>query len=79
MDDKEALVEKIQIILRQTDYTEETARTKMAEHNYDHLKVIRGYLGIAENNAPAGIKSVNHEIYRQFREKLRDVSTEITK
>ena len=71
--------EKVQIILRQTDLTEEHARAKLTEHNYDHMKVIRQYLGIAEKKAPACVKSVNQEIYRQFREKLGGVSNEISK
>jgi hypothetical protein len=71
--------EKVQIILRQTDLTEEQAYAKLAEHNDDHMKVIRQYLGIAEKKAPACVKSVNQEIYRQFREKLGGVSNEISK
>jgi hypothetical protein len=71
--------EKINIILRQTDYTEETARTKLSECGDDHMKVIRAYLGIAEKKAPDRVKSVNQEIYKQIRVKLRDVNTEIPK
>ena len=40
--------EKIQIILRQTDYTEETAIMKLKEYNYDQIAVIKSYLGISE-------------------------------
>jgi hypothetical protein len=71
--------EKIQVILRQTDLAEEVARAKLTQHNYDHMKVIREYMGIAEKKAPTCVKSVNQEIYRQFREKLGGVSNEITK
>jgi hypothetical protein len=70
--------EKIQIILRQTDLTEDMARAKLTQHNNDHMKVIREYLGIAEKKAPACVKSVNQEIYRQFREKMSGVSNEIS-
>ena len=73
------LVEKIQIILRQTDLTEEQARENLAQHNEDHMKVIREYLGITEKKAPECVKSVNQEIYRQFREKFRDIDTRLTK
>jgi len=73
------LVEKIQIILRQTDLTEEKAREKLAQHNEDHMKVIREYLGITEKKALERVKSVNQEIYRQFREKFRDIDTRLTK
>ena len=33
--DNEKLAEKVQIILRQTDYTEEIALEKLKEHNFD--------------------------------------------
>lgn len=78
MDDKITFVEnieindKVQIILRQTDYTEETATKKLQEHDYDHLKVIRAYLGVAEKKAPTQVKSTNQEIYKQLRHRLDD-------
>ena len=40
--------EKIQMILRQTDYSEEEASNKLKETNYDHISVIKSYLGITE-------------------------------
>ena len=43
--------EQIQIILRQTDYSEEDAREKLKQHNYDHLKVIKSFLGVTEKKA----------------------------
>lgn len=58
--------EKLQIVLRQTDYTEEFAKQKLTDFNCDHLAVIRNYLGIPEKkNQP--IVSVNQEIYKQLR------------
>ena len=72
------LAEKIQIILRQTDFTEEQAREKLTQHNEDHMRVIREYLGITEKKAPECVKSVNQEIYRQFRDKFRNIDTNLT-
>jgi hypothetical protein len=60
---------KIEMILRQTDYSREIAREKLKEYNNDHIKVIKTFLGITEKKAPQ-IKSVNQEIYRQLRGKL---------
>jgi hypothetical protein len=57
---------KLQIILRQTDYTEEIAKLKLKDFNNDHLDVIRNYFGITEKKAPK-IVSVNQEIYKQLR------------
>ncbi len=62
--------EKIQKILRQTDYSETIAREKLTEFNYDEIAVIRSYFGITEKKAPAQVKSVNQEIYKQLRHKL---------
>jgi hypothetical protein len=65
----EQIDDKIQKILRQTDYSEVTAGEKLKEYNYDEIAVIKAYLGIAEKKAPQ-VKSVNQEIYRQLRHKL---------
>lgn len=62
--------EKIDVILRQTDYTPEIAREKLEEMNGDHIKVIKCFLGIAEKKEPQKIKSLNQEIYKQLRYKL---------
>jgi hypothetical protein len=63
----------IDIILRQTDYTEEVARKKLEEYNYDHMVVIRAYFGIAEKKALPAMESLNQEIYKQMRYKLDGV------
>jgi hypothetical protein len=59
----------IQIILRQTDYSEEVAREKLKEHNFNEIAVIKAYFGIVEKK-PAELKSINQEIYKQIRYKL---------
>jgi len=61
--------EKVEMILRQTNYTEEEAKNKLKEFNYDHIQVVKSYLGITEKKAPP-IKTVNQEIYKQIRYKL---------
>jgi len=61
--------EKVEMILRQTDYTEEEAKNKLKEFNYDHIQVVKSYLGITEKKAPP-IKTVNQEIYKQIRYRL---------
>ena len=65
----EDITSKVQIILRQTDLSEEIVREKLKEANFDHILVIKSYLGIAEKKAPP-IKSKNQEIYKQLRYKL---------
>jgi hypothetical protein len=62
--------EMVQMVLRQTNYTENEARTKLKEFNNDAILVIKSYFGIAEKKAPEKVRSVNQEIYKQFRLKL---------
>jgi hypothetical protein len=67
--ENEKIPEKIEKILRQTDYTDNVAREKLKEFNYDEIAVIRSYLGIKEKPKQQ-IKSVNQEIYKQLRTRL---------
>jgi hypothetical protein len=60
--------EKIDIILRQTNYTEEEATVKLDFFNDDHIKVIKDFLGITEKKTI--MKSLNQEIYKNIRLKL---------
>ena len=63
--------EKIQMIIRQTDYSADVAREKLMAHNDDPIKVIKDYMGIVEKPKPPP-KSLNQEIYKQLRHKLDD-------
>jgi len=73
--DNDDMIEKIGIITRQTDYDEETIKQKLIEYNYDHMKVIKEYMGLdkKENKNKSKITSLNQEIYKQIRQKI-DVS-----
>jgi hypothetical protein len=61
---------KIQIVMRQTDYTEAKAREKLRELNFNEMAVIRDYFGIAEKKPSEKITSVNQAIYKQLRSHL---------
>ena len=65
------MTEKIEIVLRQTDYTHEIAREKLIEKNMDHILVIKGFLGIPEKKAQP-IKSVQQAIYTELRTKMNN-------
>ncbi len=69
----EDLEERIQLVMRQTDYTQEVAREKLTAHNYDSIKCIRAYMGITEKKAPAQV-SLNQQIYRELRTQLGAVA-----
>jgi hypothetical protein len=60
--------EKIQKVMRQTDYNEEIAKEKLTQHNFDEIATIKSYLGITQKKEL--VKSVNQEIYKQLRHKL---------
>jgi hypothetical protein len=63
--------EQIQIIMRQTDYSETIAKEKLIENNYDHLTVIKKYFGIPDKKETyIDKKHLNQEIYKQIRFKL---------
>ena len=66
----EQIDDKIQKILRQTDYSEVTAGEKLKEYNYDEIAVIKAYLGIAEKKGTATSDVGEPGIYRQLRHKL---------
>ena len=67
---------KVQIVIRQTNYTEEEARQKLTLHNYDEIKCIKEYLGIGDDSNTknsSSIPSVNQQIYKEIRKKLECV------
>ena len=74
--------EKIQKVMRQTDYSENVAREKLKEYNFDEIATIKAYLGITEKKA-LPVKSVNQEIYKQLRSRLnsnmKDYQTRVEK
>jgi hypothetical protein len=65
--------DKIQIVMTQTIYNYEESLLKLKQHNYNHVNVIKEYMGITEKKAPVQILSVNQEIYKQIRKKI-DIS-----
>ena len=65
-------MDKIKIIMSQTNYSEENAIELLLKHNDDHMKVIREYLG-AKQPERVEIKSVNQEIYKMLRKQI-DIS-----
>jgi hypothetical protein len=63
-------IEKVNIVMRQTDYTEDIAREKLLEFENNEILVIKNYLGITHKKTPT--KSLNQEIYKQIRHRLDD-------
>ena len=67
--DENKILEKISIIVRQTDYTEEIAREKLLEAEMDHISVIKKFLGVTEK-PPTKINSIQQQIYTEIRHRL---------
>ena len=67
--DETPLESKVQIIMRQTDYTEEKSREKLEQFKFDEIAVIKDYFGISEKSEELvkPVKSVNQSIYKQIR------------
>ena len=61
--------DSIQLIMRQTNYTEDEAYRQLQLCDNNPIKVIKLYLGITEKKDPP-VKSINQEIYKQLRHKL---------
>ena len=61
--------EKIELILRQTNYSKEEAFEKLKENGFDEVKAIRYYFGIPDKK-PESVNSINQEIYKQIRYRL---------
>jgi hypothetical protein len=59
---------KVQIILRQTNYTLDKAKEKLQEFNFNEEEVIRDYFGVNKKTTTTQkITSVNQTIYKQLR------------
>jgi len=58
-------VESVNMICRQTDYTEEEAREKLEKNNYNYQIVLNEYFGIKE--PPKKEQSTNQQIYGEIR------------
>ena len=69
----------IDVVLRQTDYTEEQARQKLEENNYNALFVIKDFMGIKEKKKDENVASLNQEIYKQIRYKMDTSMRDYTK
>ena len=82
MTDIYLIEEKIQIIMRQTDYTEIIAKEKLLQYNFNEISVIKEYFGIFDKKESKSI-SLNQEIYKQLRYKMTanilDSNNKITK
>ena len=69
------------VIMRQTDYSEEKALEKLKEHNKDVMAIIREFMGSTKliNNKNEEPKSVNQQIYSEIRTFMDTAATSYNK
>jgi hypothetical protein len=56
----------INLVSRQTDYSTDVIISKLVEHDYNTINIVKEYMGI-DVEKKYKVKSVNQEIYRQMR------------
>ena len=68
----------VDVVLRQTDYTEEKAIEKLKEHNNDIIAIVREYMCGTAIKKPQTIdttnKSMNQQIYGEIRNLMDDAA-----
>ena len=66
----------IDVILRQTDYTEEKTIEKLAEYNNDVIAIVREYMGVVKPPSRNDIikTSTNQQIFSEIRNLMDDAA-----
>lgn len=63
------------VVMRQTNYTEDVALNKLIEHDLDVMKVIREYMNVSKSSSSTTThKSTNQLMYGEFRKFLDDAA-----
>jgi hypothetical protein len=69
------LNDKVDLIMRQTNYDKTTATEKLAEYQNDVMQVIRAYLTGGKMNTSSLPKlSTNQQIYKEIRSMMDDAA-----
>jgi hypothetical protein len=67
--------EKVDMIIRQTNYDKATAEKKLTEYNNDVVQVIRAYLNADKITTSSSAKlSTNQQIYKEIRGMMDDAA-----
>ena len=62
--------EVINLVMRQTDYTEEEASSKLEEHKYDLKKVLYEWMGVEIKKEEVSCSTGSQERYRVIRQTM---------
>lgn len=63
-----------EIVMRQTDYSQEQALEKLEQHNNDIMSIVREYMGVSTITKKNELKSVNQQIYKEIRTLMDDAA-----
>jgi hypothetical protein len=68
--------EKVELVMRQTNYDSQTAQEKLTLHSQNVTQVIREYLNIGKKPPPPCTTrlSVNQQIYKEIRGMMDDAA-----
>jgi len=70
MSSEQDISKKIDIIMRQTNYTDTEALAQLELYDFDPILVIRKFLGISDTPKIVKPVSLNQETYKQIRLQL---------
>ena len=69
-----SIKESCGVIMRQTDYDEETAMAKLIEYDLNVMAVVKEYLGVVDK-IQIDNRTTNQKVFGEFRKFLDDAST----
>lgn len=64
----------VELVMRQTDYNEETAIAKLRQHNGEVVAVIREHMGGSKYSKPAP-RTTNQAVFNEIRGMMDDAAT----
>ena len=70
MVDNDVIDERVEIVKRQTSYSDKEAKEALQKNNYDVMSCIREYLEVPIKKQEPSKKSINQQIYTELRGKL---------
>lgn len=59
--------ELVQVLMRQTEYSQLDAEIKLKEYDYKIMDVLNNYHGCSKKNDNSGLKTTNQQIYGEIR------------
>lgn len=74
MVDNDVIDERVEIVKRQTSYSDKEAKEALQKNNYDVMSCIREYLEVPIKKQEPSKKSINQQIYTELRGKLGSIS-----